>query len=153
MSLLEIPLIKNVFSTDVVVYNPEYLKTNDEITLCLNGTPPVSIPKIETKAIIDTGATNTFISERIDRYLKLTKMFKSGYKLADGIPRNSHLSWTMISFPKTYIVLMNVGVLEVLDDDEILVGMDLLKNKRFTYEPRFCKTVDGKLKIDFSSPV
>ncbi len=104
--------------------------------------------------MIDTGATHTFIPEKIALDLNLQKTGKqTSSKLADGVKKDCNDYLCMICFPLKHIILMTVSALIVQDNNEVLIGMDLLQNKNFSYLANFSENkvatlYGGKLKIE-----
>ena len=130
-----IKLKNNEFATEIILINSWEVESFEAMYSYMNTEPPDHIPHIQCKAVIDTGATRTMISEKIAQKLNLIKTGEIICKVAGGREIEGDLYSAMICFPEKHIIMMNVGALKGSKNSEALIGMDFYGRRIFLTNP------------------
>lgn len=82
--------------------------------------------------IIDTGATDIAIPEKIAKSLKLKRGLQSYYQTANGMTVGYQTRLDSVSVGNIRLLNIRASIISKMRDDEILLGMSFLKHIEFS---------------------
>ena len=116
MSQIIIPRKKFEISTKIAISNPHTKQ------------------KLYLKGVIDTGAEITTIPESIAKTLRLNLVSKENLTYADGSEKSVFVYLVVLHFSSEFEFLWKCPGVPG-KTNEILIGMDFLRDKPYTYQP------------------